>query len=472
MEIKKIVFGMTLILLIASMLMLILNGQPVRGWTGGTIYIRADGSIDPLDAPIVTHDNITYTLVDNITSSDDGVIVEKDDIVIDGAGFELSGTRDGIGIDLSNRINVTVKNITINNFQTGIRLFNSRSISIYGNNLITNKWYGIYIDNSNNSNIIRNSIEKNRCGICFLYSKNNSIQTNNIMANDESGIYLGFSSHNSIFKNNVTNNLHGIFLEFSYNNTIIANTIVNNQYGVWIRESNDNMFYHNNFIDNSQQVFDPNWCDPYRPPSINVWDHDYPSGGNYWNDYSGVDIFNGPYQNETGSDGIGDTPYYLIISNSNYVDNYPLKGMFFDFEAMMNYEKYHVEVISNSTVSDLNVGVVLDHWPPYLPFLQVFIEFFTEDTINATTFCRITIPRAILNGTYIVLIDYEKIPAYELPTSNGTHAYLYFAYNQTKQKHEIIIVPEFPPASTLLVLMSATLITTILLKRKTKLHLP
>ena len=31
-----------------------------------TIYIRADGSIDPTTAPISTSDNITYTLVGNI----------------------------------------------------------------------------------------------------------------------------------------------------------------------------------------------------------------------------------------------------------------------------------------------------------------------------------------------------------------------------------------------------------------------
>lgn len=39
--------------------------------------IRADGSIDPSDVLIITYDNVTYTLTDNITSSADGIVVEK-----------------------------------------------------------------------------------------------------------------------------------------------------------------------------------------------------------------------------------------------------------------------------------------------------------------------------------------------------------------------------------------------------------
>jgi len=55
--------------------------------------------------------------------------------------------------------------------------------------------------------------------------------------------------------------------------------------------------------------------------SINLWDDGYPSGGNYWSNYAGVDFYSGPYQNETGSDGIGDTRH--VIDENNW-DNYPL----------------------------------------------------------------------------------------------------------------------------------------------------
>jgi hypothetical protein len=57
----------------------------------------------------------------------------------------------------------------------------------------------------------------------------------------------------------------------------------------------------------------------------NSWDDGYPSGGNYWSDHNGTDSFCGPYQNETGGDGIGDTPYVI---NDNNVDHYPLMQPF------------------------------------------------------------------------------------------------------------------------------------------------
>jgi len=56
-------------------------------------------------------------------------------------------------------------------------------------------------------------------------------------------------------------------------------------------------------------------------PDANFWNSSYPSGGNYWSNYAGVDLYSGPYQNETGSDGIGDTPHVLTLNNQ---DNYPL----------------------------------------------------------------------------------------------------------------------------------------------------
>jgi nitrous oxidase accessory protein NosD len=68
-------------------------------------------------------------------------------------------------------------------------------------------------------------------------------------------------------------------------------------------EPGGNLIYHNNFINNTYF--------PVSSNSQNSWDVGYPRGGNYFSDYKGSDNCSGPYQNETGSDGLGDTPYPL-----------------------------------------------------------------------------------------------------------------------------------------------------------------
>ena len=84
--------------------------------------------------------------------------------------------------------------------------------------------------------------------------------------------------------------------------------------GIILQNCTENRIYHNNFVDNQLQTR------LYNSPD-NIWDGGYPSGGNYWSDYTGADLYSGSYQDGPGSDGIGDTPY---IIDENNVDNYPL----------------------------------------------------------------------------------------------------------------------------------------------------
>jgi parallel beta-helix repeat protein len=108
----------------------------------------------------------------------------------------------------------------------------------------------------------------------------------------------------------------GIVFQTSSNNTIFGNTL-EAYYGpsIYLDDSSDNKFFHNQFyVYEARQV-------EVIGRSKNVWDDGYPSGGNYWSDYNGTDLFNGLNQNETGSDGIGDTAYVIDADNT---DNYPL----------------------------------------------------------------------------------------------------------------------------------------------------
>jgi len=93
-------------------------------------------------------------------------------------------------------------------------------------------------------------------------------------------------------------------------------------------------------------------CIQFDPvhPKVHSWDYGYPSGGNYWSLYTGVDNYHGPNQEIIGSDGIGDTPY--IIDEYNQ-DNYPLIKPWTPIEVppVEDTEAY-VEYV-NETIQDL-----------------------------------------------------------------------------------------------------------------------
>ncbi|MGB9854585.1 MAG: CARDB domain-containing protein [Candidatus Bathyarchaeales archaeon] len=155
----------------------------------------------------------------------------------------------------------------------------------------------------------------------FLLSCANATVVDNVAHE----IYLRFSSNNVLCNNVVANNsgtnAWGLKIEYSNNNIICNNTIVNNWGGIGFFGSENNLFYGNVIIN---YAYDVRQDTPYAP---NTWDNGYPSGGNYYGSYSGVDEKSGPYQNETGSDGIGDTPYYIpgiAGIDENNKDRYPL----------------------------------------------------------------------------------------------------------------------------------------------------
>ena len=253
---KRIVSEVMLTLLFISMLTLTFNIQPVKAWTG-TVYIRADGSIYPTSAPIITYDNITYTLTGNITSSGDGIIVERDGIIIDGNGFTLQGVKNGAGINLSYRSNIIIKNMRIKEFFDGIWLNESSNINIVTNNVTNNISWGIRLDFSLNNNINGNIVTANSGGIILFGSSKNRICGNTVTANKGYGILVWrfsdyFSNCNTVSGNNVTNNYDGILLGGSSNNKVTLNTVIaNNGDGIWLDGSSNTTITQNTVISNN-----------------------------------------------------------------------------------------------------------------------------------------------------------------------------------------------------------------------------
>ncbi len=305
------VIVITSILVLAGIVTWAFAIQPVKA-ASGPIYIKADGSIDPSTANITSLDNITYTLTGNIN---DSIVVQRTNITIDGNGYTVKGPGSvmyyaGVHIEyVSSSVsdNVTVKNVTITGFGVGISLVSTEGNKILGNT-ITNNTNGIAFGEAWNNTISGNIITNNTNGFGGS-TVADTVFSGNIIANNTVGIYFSWAQDNVLYLNNITNNGYGIYMEgvSVYNNT----------------------FYHNNFINNMNHVY----IDPDNP---NVWDDGYPSGGNYWDNFterypSVGDVYSGPGQNITGSDGIWDGPYEINVNNT---DRYPLTNVIPEFPTL------------------------------------------------------------------------------------------------------------------------------------------
>ncbi|MEW6069366.1 MAG: right-handed parallel beta-helix repeat-containing protein [Candidatus Thermoplasmatota archaeon] len=221
------------------------------------------------------------------------------------------------GVYLNSSNNNIIANNTISNNNEGIYSEYSSNNTLRNNTVYNNTHNGIGLwSSSNNNTIINNDVSCNEDGITVHSSSGNTIVDNNVYSNEDFGIGLIDSDENNVTQNLANSNAYfGIILNSANNNTITYNNVSNNAYyGIvlWY-SSNSNHIHHNNFINNLNQANDT--CS-------NTWDNGYPSGGNYWSDYTGVDLYSGVNQDQPGSDGIGDTPYPVLGGTSQ--DNYPL----------------------------------------------------------------------------------------------------------------------------------------------------
>ena len=231
------------------------------------IRILSDGSVAPSDVPIQRNGDV-YTFTDNICAQ---IVVDRANIIIDGAGYTLYGTYNGtktdswvigqgpdqeynetaipytVGIDLADEIRtgLTVKNLNIKNFNIGIYVWTS-------NNIIT-----------------ACAVSDNIVGI--LLSGDSNTITSNYIAHNDQGIFFGVNTED-----------------------VPVNMVLN----------------HNSFVENIEH-FSGCICEEYNvTESMHTWDDG--EEGNYWSDYNGTDA---------DGDGIGDTPYVIDVLNQ---DRYPL----------------------------------------------------------------------------------------------------------------------------------------------------
>jgi len=321
----KAVSGIMLAMLLIGTLILTFNIQPARSvpttWTvdddGLADFTKIQDAINAASSGDTVYVyNGTY--YENIVVNKSLSLVgeNKFNTTIDGSG---SGTLVSV---TANNVNVTGFTIK-NGFYGGIRVRSSYN-NISGNTVMDIVAGHSILLTGNTQNIISsNTVVNGIVGVALSSSSHNTISSNILALNRAfgggSGIQLAGSSENVINKNTIYLNDYGInfFTSTNSNNTICQNIVYSNNIGIefYLGVSSNNTFCHNKFVNNTKQVY------LTTSGHINFWDDDYPSGGNYWGDHNPPDIYSGEYQNITGSDGIGDTPY---IIDGNNTDRYPL----------------------------------------------------------------------------------------------------------------------------------------------------
>jgi Periplasmic copper-binding protein (NosD) len=136
----------------------------------------------------------------------------------------------------------------------------------------------------------------------------------------------------TVLDNNLSDAQVGIDIENSADGAIVGNVFASNFDSFEIESVNNLTLYHNDFIDDSGWIL--------SGATGTTFNDSYPTGGNYWSNYTGVDLKHGPAQNVTGADGIGDTPFRL--GTTAFYDRYPLMHLW--TEPMLNFTEVGLPV--------------------------------------------------------------------------------------------------------------------------------
>jgi parallel beta-helix repeat protein len=256
----------------------------------------------------------------------ENVIVNKSLTMLGESKYTTIVDGNGTG----NVIYVTTNNVTISGF------------TARGSG--TSSWHaGIRFYNRDFCTVVDNICEDCRDGIRLMYCDHGQIQNNNVLGRVSStcGIAGYVTTHFLIENNTVSNTLNAIrwdesdyvqiignalfdsreaicWAGYTRYADVLNNTMRNCSVGITCGNGCENcVIYHNSFINNSVNFLD----NGIIPTESFTWDDGYPSGGNYWSDYVGLDHCRGFLQDEIGSDGIGDTS---CIIDENNEDRYPL----------------------------------------------------------------------------------------------------------------------------------------------------
>jgi hypothetical protein len=286
----------------------------------------------------IVYENPIEVYADHFKLSGFTIVTTGGSIGIKGNGTKITGNQILTDIYVSgSHLNIT-ENTLLGDVEVGGSYSNIVENTFSGAITATGSYLNISANKKSSSSIIRidsgitvsgsfciiseNAITAKGLHPSISVNGNRNIVAKNNVTRSLVGISVGGSS-NMIYGNRIINcfsqltplPLGGIAIGVSGNNTVFANRIVNNAWGANVnpnpKTNLTSTFYHNNFVGNTQQVILSNDMFSYGNDSF-----DNGVEGNYWSDYTGIDV---------DGDGIGDTPY---IIDDNRLDRYPLMAPF------------------------------------------------------------------------------------------------------------------------------------------------
>jgi parallel beta-helix repeat protein len=295
----------------------------IRDWNG--ISIRGNGYAH------IMYCNITYANAGLDIATTEDIQISNNAITNNYVGIDITNSpghssvisnnvsfNEKRGIDMLVASNATIANNDIaSNPDIGIDLFMSSDNLIEGNN-ISGSENGIYVrDSSENNNIENNTLYVNNRSVSVFTSSNNTIRDNHISNNNDAGISVVSSFDTIISGNNISDNSEeGISLLSGHRSIVTYNNFSSNtNHDIFTTNSLEVGIFQNNYFGNPPHAEDNTADTSYNDSYLN-------GGGNFWSDYVGDDDFSGPNQDIPGSDGIGDSWYWI---DGDSIDYYPLK---------------------------------------------------------------------------------------------------------------------------------------------------
>lgn len=407
---RKIVSGLVLTTLLVCILTLTFNIHPIES-NPGTIIVPdtwetiQDAISHRDDEDIFVRAGI-YPENVHVPKEESNLLLKGEDpetTIIDGNG---TGTVVNVKADRVTITGFTIRNSGEKYGTGGIILSDCDNCNVTGN-LIMNSRDGIYLQRSLNCTISNNLIANNsHSGIRLTGSHVTMMHSNELAENDE-GIFMASSNNSVMHGNQITKNAIGIYMGNSFDNKMHDNEVTENDIGIKVSSSYDNTIYHNDFVGNTCQIYDEAWEYPdstWITNSTNIWDIDYPCGGNYWSDSMHDDTCWGKAQSSHGSDMICDIAYKIYKQNEDrypFIKPWPMPGFqIFEFghysieSTVRPRDVYmlHCVALTNSSIANFDFNSTQE---------QISFNLIT----NISDSCRVIVPNHVLDGAFNFLID-------------------------------------------------------------------